>query len=521
MRSVFKKLAIGAGAFGAASYGTAFYMFPEIRKDQHQLIQATERIMRLSWTGAKMAYVYGLKPATMHEKHMEAAKYLHDAFLANGGIYIKIGQILASIDVLAPEEYVDQLSSLWQSAKASSFEDVKAQIEEATGKKMEDLFQSFNEKPLSAASIGQVHEAYLKNGQKVAVKVQHRWLKEQCQGDIRVIENLIGVGEEIFPEFKYKWFADELKKYVPAELNFNLEVNNAERTKEFFKKQSNIKVPHFYHDFCSDKVIIMEFVKGVSVNKVKEIRDMGIDLKEVSKLLSHCFSQQIFEFGHVHSDPHPGNIFISVDENSRDRKKPVITLLDHGLYQDLTDDVRLQYSYLWKGILMRDEEMIKKAAIDLGVGDWYPLLTAMVTRKRFDDVMDQQAEGSYDNRLRFNNTAAEKDRMQVYAKKFAKEITMVLHDINKDVLLLFKIDTFLNSITNQLGDPINKYEILARYCLEAVEQQELKNKGDSMSKIRLWYQKAATLMGLRLYGYYHSFMSLFKPHQELPDEILL
>ncbi len=60
MRSVFKKLVIGAGAFGAASYGTAFYMFPEIRKDQHQLMQATERIMRLSWTGAKMAYTYGL-----------------------------------------------------------------------------------------------------------------------------------------------------------------------------------------------------------------------------------------------------------------------------------------------------------------------------------------------------------------------------------------------------------------------------------------------------------------------------
>ena len=175
----------------------------------------------------------------------------------------------------------------------------------------------------------------------------------------------------------------------------------------------------------------MEFVKGVSVNKVKEIREMGVDLKEVAKLLSHCFSQQIFKYGHVHSDPHPGNIFISAEEDSRGRKKPIITLLDHGLYQDLTDDVKLQYSYLWKGILMRDEAMIKKAATDLGVGDWYPLLAAMITRKRFDDVMDSSKKGGYDERLAFRNTAEEKDRMQVYAKKWAKEITTVLHDINK------------------------------------------------------------------------------------------
>jgi len=385
---------------------------------------------------------------------------------------------------------------------------------------MEDLFSYFNPVPLSAASIGQVHEAVLKSGQKVAVKVQHRWLKEQCQGDIRVIESLIQIGEKIFPDFKYQWFAEELKKYVPAELNFHKEVDNALRTTELFKKQKNIRVPHFYTEYSNDKVIVMEFVNGVSVNKIKEIRDMGLDLKEVAKLLSHCFCQQIFIFGHAHSDPHPGNIFISCEVDSRGRKKPILTLLDHGLYQDLSDELRLNYSYLWKGILLRDEEMIKKAAQNLNVGDWYPLLAAMVTRKKFDDIMDEN-EKSYNKRLNSANTREEKDRLQVFAKKYAKEIVTVLHDINKDVLLLFKIDTFLNSITNQLGVPIDKYEILAKYCLEAVEQQELKNKGDSLSKLKLWYQRTVTMLGFKIYGFYYHFISWFKPQKELPDEILL
>ena len=112
----------------------------------------------------------------------------------------------------------------------------------------------------------------------------------------------------------------------------------------------------------------MEYIDGVAVTKTKEIQEMGINPKDVAKLLNHCFSQQIFEFGHVHADPHPGNqrtiikirltvltgnIFVSPQKDFSGKIKPVITLLDHGLYQDLTEDVKLHYSYLWKGMFNR------------------------------------------------------------------------------------------------------------------------------------------------------------------------
>jgi predicted unusual protein kinase regulating ubiquinone biosynthesis (AarF/ABC1/UbiB family) len=143
MKRLFQRALIGVGTAGLATYGTAYYMFPEIRKDQGQLLKASQRIMRLSTTGVHMAYIYGLKNGSISDKHTEAAKVLHDAFQENGGIYIKMGQIFAAIDVLAPEEYVHELSNLYQNAKTTSQEDVKIQVEESLGAKIEDVFFIF------------------------------------------------------------------------------------------------------------------------------------------------------------------------------------------------------------------------------------------------------------------------------------------------------------------------------------------------------------------------------------------
>jgi hypothetical protein len=163
--------------------------------------------------------------------------------------------------------------------------------------------------------------------------------------------------------------------------------------------------------------------------------------------------------------------------------------------------------------------MIKQAATDLGVGGMHSMLVSMVSRKNINDIMDVK-DKDYNKRLHSPNTQAEKEKIQSHAKQYSKEINDVLHDINKDVLLLFKTNDFLNTITNKLGDPVNKYEILAKYCLESVEHEELKQQNNVRSKVKLWSQKQATLMGLRFYTMYYSFMNVFKP-QQLPDEILL
>ena len=143
------------------------------------------------------------------------------------------------------------MQKLYQEAPESSFEDVKKMIESSTGKKLEDTFSYFNEKPVSSASIAQVHEAKLKNGDRVAVKVQHTWLKEQCDGDIRLVVFGVELGERLFPEFKYKWFAEEIKKNIPKELDFYQEARNSERIAKIFMNNMSIKVPKVYTELST------------------------------------------------------------------------------------------------------------------------------------------------------------------------------------------------------------------------------------------------------------------------------
>ena len=163
---------------------------------------------------------------------------------------------MATLDILVPEEYIATMQQLYQKAPESSFEDVKLMIESSTGKKIEDMFSYFNEKPISSASIAQVHEATSKNGEKLAVKVQHSWLKEQCDGDIRLVALGVEIGERLFPEFKYRWFADEIKINIPKELDFYQEAKNAERISKIFMDNPSIKVPKVYPDMSTVMPII-------------------------------------------------------------------------------------------------------------------------------------------------------------------------------------------------------------------------------------------------------------------------
>jgi len=516
---VLRRGLFGASALALTGYGATCYAFPEIGKDQQEVFKAIQRTTRFYWGAARLAYIYKYSSIDEEEKHAWGSDILYDTLHKNGGLSIKLGQAIGASQGLIPVQYISKMQTFFQKAKESSYEDVKAQIEESSGRKLEDMFMEFDPNPISAASIAQVHIAKLKNGQKVAVKVQHRWLKEQCYGDIKIVNFLTQLAEVVFPGFKYKWYGAELKKMLPRELDFVGEAKNADRTRVMFQDNPNIRVPEVYHEISNDRVLIMEYVEGIAVSKAKEIQEMGINLKDVAKLLNHCFSQQIFEFGHVHADPHPGNLFISSQKDASGRVKPVLTLLDHGLYQDLSDDTRLQYSYLWKGILTRDENMIREAAENLGVGQFYKLLAIMVSRKDFKDIMNQN-EKDYNKRLRLPNKEEQKEMAKQLNIDIIRDITVLMSEMNKDVLLLFKVNDFIRFITLQLGSPVKQYEIMAKYCFESIEQKEIKETTGFAKRFSFWFQRSTTLLAFRLYGFYYSLISVFKA-PNIPDEIIM
>lgn len=147
---------------------------------------------------------------------------------------------------------------MYEAAPTDDFAAVRKTVETSIGAKLEDVFDrklgdlpGFDEKPLSSASIAQVHVAYLKNGQKVAVKVQHSWLKEEAAIDIFVVETLANTGKRMFPAFDYDFIIKDMKKNVPEELDFRVEASNAITISKLLKDDSRVKIPHIYEGLSS------------------------------------------------------------------------------------------------------------------------------------------------------------------------------------------------------------------------------------------------------------------------------
>lgn len=384
MSFLFSLFKLGA-ATTVGTGGMVYYMNPKIRTMPSEIFYAVQRVMRVGYYGVMMGYDYwGAEPTD--EVHEKAAKRLYKCFATNAGSYIKIGQMIGQLDLLVPDKYVEVFDQMCNQAPTTSWEDVRAIILEDFGKEVEDLFDEFETEPIASASLAQVHRAKLKGtDEKIAVKVQHRWIKERVPGDLRIIEKGIEFGEKVFPDFKYGWFSREMRINLPIEIDFRNEAVNAKRAKKIFEGEPNIVVPAVYDDYTTERVLTMSFEEGTSIGHVRDLQAQGIDVSQVSYTISRLFNDLIFRHGFVHADPHPGNVYVRKDENG----KAVVVLLDHGSYQELDDKTRLAYTKLWRGILEQNKKNLKEASTDLGV-EYFELFTAMVSNRTYDDVMEEE-----------------------------------------------------------------------------------------------------------------------------------
>lgn len=402
-----------------------------------------------------MGLIYKFSSKSKHEKHTQAAAIMKEAFKQNGGLYIKLGQLVATLDILVPDEYVDAFKDMFQNAPTSQYSEVKKVIEGTTGRKIGDMFDQFNETPISSASIAQVHEARLKGtGEKVAVKIQHEWLQEEANIDVLVCEVMAGVGKKFFKDFDYDFIIKDMKKNVPQELDFTIEANNATHIRKLFSDDKRIKVPYVYHELSNSKVMTMEFVDGINIDHKSRLEQAGISPKEASELLADCFSRQIFEFGFIHADPHSGNVFARRIEEGR-KKFTQLVLLDHGLYKRLDEKQIYSYSLLWKGILKQDEPMIEKASKLLGVKNYF-MFAAMITNKDWDIIMDKKQTNVRD-RLSLTRDAETREDTVTKFNLYLNEIIRCFNEMDNDLLLVLKVNDYLRGIDNHLGNPVNSF----------------------------------------------------------------
>ena len=178
----------------------------------------------------------------------------------------------------------------------------------------------------------------------------------------------------------------------------------------------------------------------------------------------------IFKVGFVHSDPHPGNIFVRPKILADGTQDLEVVLLDHGIYTDLDKDVRLSYTKLWRGMLTQNEKKIKEASIELGA-DFYELFTTMISGRQYEDVMDTKNAYKMKSRLGEKHDEESSKKRKDYAMEHHKDIIDILDMIKRELLLVLKTNNYPTPIDKRLGNPNNTYNIINNitwevYCNE-------------------------------------------------------
>ncbi|GIW21869.1 MAG: ABC transporter [Candidatus Sericytochromatia bacterium] len=275
------------------------------------------------------------------------------------GPLMKLGQYLSLHDVFNTEDdFFQKFNTLHYQAPSMSFYFTKMQIEKELGKSPDYLFKSFSRKPIGSASIGQVHEAFLKDGRKVAVKVQYPDMEKIIKSDLTTLKIGLTPLKYIYST-NLEPIINEIEGILTNELNYKNEADNIKKFSNFFKNYENIIIPDYIPELSTQKVLTMNFIEGRPFEvALKEDNLSQEECNNIGKLLLHSLWNQLFKNKTIHADPHPGN-FLIVNRNK-------LCLLDFGCVKVFSNDFVETYKRLIRAILEKDISTEKQCYVLLG-----------------------------------------------------------------------------------------------------------------------------------------------------------
>ena len=282
---------------------------------------------------------------------MGTAERLRCALEEMGPTFVKLGQILATRVDLFPLDWIAEFEKLQDQASAIPFEELAPLVEEALGKPIDSLFARVDPTPIGVASIGQVHSALTRRGQKVVLKIQKPGIRNKIDSDLRLLDQLAKLACDNSVEIRrYRpvELIREFRRSLLRELDFTIEARNADRIRKNMRSLKWLTVPRVYWELSSSTVQVQQHIEGIPAKALEKLDAAGLDRAQIARRGALAAWKMALEDGFFHADPHPGN-FIILPGNR-------IAMLDFGMVGKLSHSRREQILQMTRAVVIREAE---------------------------------------------------------------------------------------------------------------------------------------------------------------------
>ena len=291
---------------------------------------------------------------------------IRDRYLESlGPIFTKFGQLLSTRTDILDFQTAKELESLTDSCKPFDVSKFKKIVESELGNSIENIFDTFEETPLAAASLAQVHAAKLKNGNEVVIKVLRPNIEKSVKKNLRLLKAAARIFSYIYKDsfrLKPNEVIRDYETTILKELDLKLEASNTNLTRKNFLDSSELYIPEVYWDLTTSKVMVLEKIDGIPCTDIKQIEDHGINKKALAENGVMIFLNQVFRDNFFHADMHPGNIFVS----KKNPSDPGYIAIDCAITGSLSNDERYTLARMLQAVLKQNYKSLANLFITSG-----------------------------------------------------------------------------------------------------------------------------------------------------------
>lgn len=443
----WKRRGIVLGGAGLVFYGWDSYF------NSYAILRATRCVKDLIWVGLdyKINFTEGRDIEALHER---SAERIYNLMIKNKGLYIKMGQAVAIQANAFPIQFQEKLSQLFDSAPQDSWAEVEKLLKSEYNDNVANIFEYIDKRAIASASIAQVHRAKLRStGEWVALKVQHTDLAPQVGWDLMAYRWIMWIYDRYLFKMPIYHLAEHVADRLLQEVDFQNEMVNAEATRNNVLNDKTLRkhiyVPQNYAGLSTKRVMVTEWIDGVPISNKKDVHRFGFDTGSLMKWLIKLYSKQIYDWGWVHCDPHPGNVLLRYVNGKQQN-----VLIDHGLYIREDDDFRRNYCSFWEAMFSGDMDTMKKVSQAWGFGDSEMLASATLMQSYKTIKPDSS------NELSAKEEFSQHEEMREKFREFLKNA----EQIPLELVFLGRTMRIIQGLNRRFGSPVNR---IKEFALEA------------------------------------------------------